>query len=711
MSPEARKRGRPQSADHTAAAERKRIQDIERTRERTRKGADIGELPPVKDPKRRKQAEKSFEFFAVAYFPHSTGQWPFSEDHKRGNTRCQDVAENGGRSVEALPRGSGKTTRSEVFAIWCLVTGRRSFVAVFGSESSKAAMSIDSIKMEFSENDLLYEDFPEVCHAVRALEGKPQRCAGQTYLGKRTHIEWTADTVVLPTIPGSKASGGIVSCHGLMASSRGLRYKRADGAQARPDLVILDDIQTDESASSAVQIAKRLAVIRKNILKLGGHGKGLAVVCNATVIQRDDVIDQLLADPAWQGVRVKAVRSWAKRHDDLWMGDYKRLRQTYDKEIDGDQLRAWREATEFYRQHRAEMDEGCVVYWEHCYDREQELSAIQHFYNALIDDGPEVFASEYQQEPLADESKTDAVRPAELVDHAINVKRLVVPSGCDTLTAFVDVQEAALYYAVCAWGPQLRGHVLAYGTYPDQGRAYFQLREADRTLRKAAGNVSLAEAMHRGLEAVAGLVLDQEFASESSEQVHRVGLMLVDANWAQTADVTRDFARRSKHGPRLLPSHGRYVGASRRTMSDGKAEPGERVGPHWRTSSIKRQRHILFDTNYWKSLLASRMKLGAGDPQAFTFHAGRHEMLYDQIASEYPTRVENKATGRVVDEWQLIPGRDNHFLDCLVGSMVAASYLGVSAVGAESAPRPQRKRITAEEMAAKRAELMARMGR
>lgn len=702
---------RPKSADQAASAERKRLADIERTRERTRKGADIGEIPPVKDAARRKQAEASFEFFAVAYFPHSTGQWPFSPDHQRGNTRCQDVAENGGRSVEALPRGSGKTTRSEVFAIWCLVTGRRSFVAVFGSESSKAQMSIDSIKMEFSENDLLYEDFPEVCHAIRALEGKPQRCAGQTYQGKRTHIEWTADTIVLPAIPGSKASGGIVSCHGLMASSRGLRYKRADGAQARPDLVILDDIQTDESAASAVQIAKRLAIIRKNILKLGGHGKGLAVVCNATVIHKDDVIDQLLADPAWQGVRVKAVRSWAKRHDDLWMGDYKRIRQTYDKEVDGDQLRAWREATEFYREHRVEMDEGCDVYWEHCYDSEQELSAIQHFYNALIDDGPEVFASEYQQEPLADESRTDAVRPAELADHAINVPRLVVPSGCDTLTAFVDVQEAALYWTVCAWGQQLRGHVVAYGTFPDQGRTYFALRDIDKTLRDAAGGVPLADAMHRGLEAVAAAVLDQEFSSETSDQVHRVGLLLVDANWAQTADVTRDFARRSKYGTRLIPSHGRYVGASRRMMSDGKPEPGERVGPHWRTSTIKRQRHILFDTNYWKSLLAGRMKLGVADPAAFTFHAGRHEMLFDHIAAEYPTRTENKATGRTVDEWQLIPGRDNHFLDCLVGSAVAASVLGVSAVGAESQAVPKARTISREEMAARRAELMARMGR
>jgi phage terminase large subunit GpA-like protein len=350
------------------------------------------------------------------------------------------------------------------------------------------------------------------------------------------------------------------------------------------------------------------------------------------------------------------------------------------------------------------MDEGCEVYWEHCYDREQELSAVQHFYNALIDDGPEVFASEYQQEPLADESRADSVRPADLVSHAINVPAWMVPAGCGTLTAFVDVQEACLYWVVCAWGSQLRGHVVAYGTYPDQNRAYFALRDVERTLRLAAGNAPLADAMHQGLEVVAGEILGREFHSEDSDAVHRVALMLVDANWAQTADVTRDFARRSKHGTRLMPCHGRYVGASRRTLSDAKAEPGERVGAHWRTSTIKKSRHILFDTNYWKSLVIGRMKLGAADPMAFTFHDGRHEMLFDHIASEFPTRVENKATGRTVDEWQLIPGRDNHWLDGVVGAAVAASVVGVSAVGAESRPQV-RKRITAEEMAARRAQL------
>lgn len=32
--------------------------------------------------------------------------------------------------------------------------------------------------------------------------------------------------------------------------------------------------------------------------------------------------------------------------------------------------------------------------------------------------------------------------------------------------------------------------------------------------------------------------------------------------------------------------------------------------------------------------------------------------------------------GRTVDEWKPIPGRDNHWFDCLIGAAVAASITG-----------------------------------
>ena len=695
------------------AIERRREKTVERGRATTAKGADIGEIPPVADPARRASCRDNLELFLTTYFPFSTGLSPFSDDHRRVIARIQDCLVRGGRFCNAVYRGFAKSTISENALLWATLCGHRKFVAIFAAESDLADKAINSIRLELSENDMLYEDFPEVCHAIRALEGKPQRCNSQTQGGKRTHIQWKKDTLVLPQIEGSVSGGSIITSRGLTGSILGLRHKASDGRQLRPDFTIVDDPQTRESARSPMQCQTRLEILKKSVMKLAGHKKTMACVVNATVIQRGDMVDQLLdpaKNPGWQTERIPMVRQWADRHEDLWLDRYAGLRRAFAPDIVGDQARAHREANEFYLANREDMDRGCVVSWGSCYDDETEHSAIQHAYNSLIDDGADVFASEFQQQPLEDEAASLGLGPEDIRACVINTPRWVVPRGLDTLTAFVDVQGTLLYWAVVAWGHQLRGHVVAYGAYPDQGRVYFTLRDAKRTLQAAAGVESTEAAIHAGLEALAGQLLDREFTREDDAAELRIGQLFVDANWAQTQGVVRDFARRSKWGPRVLPTHGRFVGASGQTISDKAPDRGERIGANWRTSTIQRQRHVLFDTNWWKTFLAARIKLPIGDPQGVTIHTGQHEMLAEQLSSETPVRVESKT--RVVDEWRLIPGRDNHLFDCVVGSAVAASFTGLSAVGADPRPgRAERKMITREEMAAKRAELLARMNR
>ena len=64
-----------------------------------------------------------------------------------------------------------------------------------------------------------------------------------------------------------------------------------------------------------------------------------------------------------------------------------------------------------------------------------------------------------------------------------------------------------------------------------------------------------------------------------------------------------------------------------------------------------------------------------------------HRLLADHETAEYFVRVE--ARGRAVQQWQPRPGDpDNHFLDCSVGSLVAASLLGIRLPAAELPARP-----------------------
>ena len=91
-----------------------------------------------------------------------------------------------------------------------------------------------------------------------------------------------------------------------------------------------------------------------------------------------------------------------------------------------------------------------------------------------------------------------------------------------------------------------------------------------------------------------------------------------------------------------------------------------------------------------------------GDAGAFSVFGKdfeQHRMLFEQLTSEYS--IPTAGYDRRVDEWKLTPGRDNHFLDCVVGCMVAASEQGIG-LETERATAKQ-KRVSFAEMQKKNA--------
>jgi phage terminase large subunit GpA-like protein len=130
------------------------------------------------------------------------------------------------------------------------------------------------------------------------------------------------------------------------------------------------------------------------------------------------------------------------------------------------------------------------------------------------------------------------------------------------------------------------------------------------------------------------------------------------------------------------------VGASSIPFSEYKRKKGDRVGHHWRipnTTGKRAVRHVLVDTNYWKSFMQARLAVAMGDPGCLSLYGRddkRHRLLAEHLTAEY--RIKTLARGRQVDEWKLHANRpDNHWLDCLVGAGVAASIEGVILQGIE----------------------------
>ncbi len=183
----------------------------------------------------------------------------------------------------------------------------------------------------------------------------------------------------------------------------------------------------------------------------------------------------------------------------------------------------------------------------------------------------------------------------------------------------------------------------------------------------------------------------------------RITRTLIDSNWGQTTDVIYQFCRQSIYSAQLFPSHGKYVGASSIPFSEYRQQRGDRIGLHWRIPNVsgKRQvRHVLIDTNYWKSFVHSRLGVLMGDPgclSLFGHDPQAHALLSEHLSSEY--RIKTLAAGRTVDEWKIRASRpDNHWFDCLVGAAVAASIEGVELMQHRAKESPKRPRIKLSDL-------------
>lgn len=675
-----------------------RAADADRRRHERAAKRDIGEIPAVVDPARRARASESFREFLLAYFPHRF-PLPFGPAHDDVIESIQHTVTTGGCSAIALPRGAGKTTIAEVAPLWATMPGLLKFPMLFGPKKEHADSMLDSLKMELELNDLLLEDFPEVCFPIRALEGETRRAAGQTYKGRRTHIGWGSQ-IVFASIPGAPGAGAVIRTSGITAAFRGARSIRSDGSIVRPDLAILDDLQTRESARSPQQCQEILSTIAQDVAGLAGPGKKIAMVLPCTVIREGDVADTLLdndRNPQWKGIRRGMLLSWPEDRE-IW--------ERYGK-VRAESMRVHRDArlsNAFYLEHREAMDAGASVSWEGR-KGENDLSAIQSAMNLFLDD-PEAFMAEYQNQPrrAGDDAGASLLRPADIRARVSHRPQREAPDGRDLLVAHVDVMEAALFYAVAAVDREtLTADVIDYGTWPEQSRAYFTLQDMATTLADLYPGQGVEAQMRSGLEDLIDRLLGVPWPTSAGTELS-ISRLLVDANYHRSTDQVYDVARLPKYGGRVTPAYGRGITASNKPMSEWQVKPGDRAGNGWIMPAPKNRpiRHVMFDSNWTKSFLASRLSTATGDPGAwllFGDNPDRHELLADHLTAEYPIQTEGRQ--RKLDEWKPRVGKpDNHWLDNLVGCVVAALMEGARLPGlpeVKRGRRGERKKISFAE--------------
>ena len=686
----------PPQRKEVASYEEVKKRQAERNAEMVRAAQDIGDIPPVADPDRRARCEASFRAFCESCFPE-VFYLPWSNDHLRVIDKIEKAVRTGGLFAMAMPRGSGKTVLCQTAVLWSALIGAAPFVCLVAASAERGRDLLENIKIWLETNPLLQADFPEVTYPIQCLERITNRQKGQKYRGEPTRIDWSSDRIILPTIAGSKASGVVISCSGMKGSDiRGQNFARADGHVVRPQLVLVDDPQTTESAWSPIQSQRREAILAGDVLGMAGPGRKIAGLMACTIIRPGDMADNILdreKHPEWQGERTRMVYAFPAS-EKLW-ARYAELRADSLRN-DGDGS----EATAFYLAHREAMDEGAIVAWPQRFN-EDEVSAIQHAMNLRLRDEAAFFA-EYQNEPIVEAVGEQMLTADDIAARLNGHAQAVVPIGCSHLTMFIDVHQKVLFWMVCGWEEDFTGYIVDYGTWPGQKRAFFTLNDVTATLGRAIAGAGIEGQVYGGLEKLTGEQLGRIYRRDDGAQM-RIDRCLVDANWGQTTDVVYQFCRQSQHAGILLPSHGRYVGASSAPFSEYRRKRGDRVGLHWRIPNTigKRQvRHVLIDTNYWKSFAHARLAVAMGDPGCLSLF-GRdekaHRLLGEHLTAEY--RVRTSAQGRTVDEWKLRPTRpDNHWLDCLVGCAVGASIQGALLPGTATSAGPSRQRVRLSDL-------------
>ena len=645
---------RPRPAAGSSRAERVDRDKASKRRHAARlRAADLAvEIPPCANPNRRARCGRSLALFLENYWP-TVFNLEFSKDHREAIRDAEIVIRRGGRYALAMSRGSGKTSMMLRAALWAALYGHRRFIVLFSAEGTAAARLVRILGVDLTTNELLRADFPEVCAAFAAGDLAPARLKALHHEGHKLGCSLTKDTITLPLHPGieapNAATGSIIQCRGLTAAIRGFIATTPNGQSLRPDLVLLDDPQTDESARSPGQTDERESLIAGAIGGLAGPEVHLSAIVMMTVIRRDDLASRLLdvrRHPEFTVKRFQAVYEWPT--SPLW-ADYDRLWQ--------DNPAA---ATAFYRKHRREMDAGAKIGWP-ARVRTGELSAVQTMHNIRLEIGPEAFAAEYQNEPKAHHAARYDLDAETLATQTHPHTRGVAPADAHVLTIGVDVNLYGLSWTAVAWSDAAAGSVIDYGR--------------TGALWQQGAQFSEEQGIHAGILKLVSSILATRYTKADGQHI-RPAAIAVDCSFRRDAVLAACAQARAQSGQaQMIPIRG-ISGRAYRPLNATRRGPGWHIGMFGPTHKA-----LFCNVDEWREKMQRGFLLPPGAPGgSLAMYSGAldgHREIARQIAAEQLVDILTGQRMESVYVWALRPGEKNDFGDAMVYAAAAASFVGI----------------------------------
>jgi len=302
-------------------------------------------------------ARHDLEYFGKTYFPHYLTK-PSSRLHKYLYKRLGDMIDRavvtgeGDKEADAAPRGNAKSTIGTlILPIFCAAYAYRRFIVIVSETAAQSEDFISFVQAELEMNERLRQDFPEL--------------TGEGPL-------WRARDII--TRNGIRIRG-----LGAGQKLRGMRH----GAM-RPDLVIGDDLENDESVVSPEQRAKLEKWFFRALMKVGK--KYTVYVVIGTILHYDSLLSTLLKKPGWKGTTFRSVIAWSQSPKwETWEATFADIRNGKEE--------AEQAADDYFHDNEREMLAGVSVLWP-------EEEDYYYLMKMRVSEGPAHFDSEKQNQPI-----------------------------------------------------------------------------------------------------------------------------------------------------------------------------------------------------------------------------------------------------------------------------------------------------------------------
>ena len=339
--------------------------------------ADLARLEEVLDElkrvKRIHRGETDVQYFGLTYFsaegnpdnsdnliPEGVRYDNVVDFHRMLCGLFDDIIEGKQRKnvAWACPRRHAKTAWiSNIFLLHQVVYRHKKYIVLFSETTDVAGDFITWGRYQLKLNEKLRGDFGEVLHV------KPSK---NEVDNKYEYITKT---------------GIKVEAKGLGTQTRGLRH-----GSSRPDLFILDDLESSDSTNTPELIEKSKKWFREEMLQ--ALAKDGMVVYLGTILCFGSLLHHVIEERRdFESRKFAAIESYSKR-EDLW----KKWREIYRKDEKG----ATDQAEQFFEDNREEMMKGVEILWP----------GYWSYYDLIVikeENGIKAFNQEYQNNPTDEE--------------------------------------------------------------------------------------------------------------------------------------------------------------------------------------------------------------------------------------------------------------------------------------------------------------------